>query len=279
MRIRDRRVGIGASEVPVIAGISPYSTPVALWLRKGGSEEQDDNGAMAVGRALEVPVLRLAAARGGFAFRHNTVTRTHASWPTIPLYATPDAFGPGGEYLGEVKVVGAWNSADWAAGAPDYIRLQVQAQMAVYPAARFTLVIALLNGTDLRIEQVDRDEAAIGELEARVADWWREHIEGGTPPPPVSEEDRWALLRSMVRTEGRQERPATPEEDGTAIAYADLDRRAKELRGSADIMRRLLAEAARDVDLRGQDWTGRWHDRQGTPVFTVRVSEKKELAL
>jgi predicted phage-related endonuclease len=276
MIIRDRRVGIGASEVPVIAGISPYASPVELWLKKTGGPETPDSGPMAIGRALEVPLLRELAYRDTLLLRHNTQRRAHPDWPRVPLYATPDAVGPKGAFLGEIKVVGVWNSSEWAAGVPAHVRLQVQAQMAVFPKAAFCAVGALVNGTDLRIERVQREPETIAEIERRVADWWRTFVVSGTPPPPASEDDEWALLRRFVTIAGRPQRIAYADENATAQAYANQDRLAKQHRGNADVLRRLLAEAAKEVDLMGAGWSGKWHDRQGTPVFTLRIQDEKE---
>jgi predicted phage-related endonuclease len=276
VRITDRRVGIGASEVPVIAGISPYASPVDLWLRKTGGPETPDSGPMAIGRALEAPLLREIARREDLVMRRNAQRRAHPRFPIVPMYATPDAIGAGGTFLAEVKVVGSWNAIDWAAGVPNYVRLQALAQLACFPSAEFVVVGALVNGTDLRVERVERDAAAITELETGVVRWWLDYIVTGNPPPPASEEDRWALLRRMVTVVGRPTRLAFAEENATAMAYADADRHAKQHRGNADVLRRLLAEAAKEADIAGAGWSGKWHDRQGTPVFTVRITAEKE---
>jgi putative phage-type endonuclease len=276
MRINDRRVGIGASEVPVIAGISPYSTPVELWLKKTGGPETPDSGQMAIGRALEVPLLRELARREKLTLRHNSQRRAHPEWPIVPLYATPDAIGPAGTYLAEIKVVGAWNSAEWAGGVPDHVRLQVQAQMAVHRRAEYCVVGALINGTDLRVERVERELPVIAEIEQRVARWWRDFVVSGSPPPPTSEDDEWALLRRLVTVTGRMERLAFADENATADAYANQKRLSEQHAGNAAVLRRLLAEAAKEVDIAGAGWSGRWHDRQGTPVFTIRLQGEKE---
>lgn len=50
----DRSSGIGASEVPALAGLSPYQTPVGVWLRKVGlGMEAEQTASMRTGSALE----------------------------------------------------------------------------------------------------------------------------------------------------------------------------------------------------------------------------------
>lgn len=49
-----RRLGVTASEIAVILGLSPYSSPFELYYRKRGDlPGQPDNDAMAIGRAME----------------------------------------------------------------------------------------------------------------------------------------------------------------------------------------------------------------------------------
>jgi putative phage-type endonuclease len=49
-----RRAGVTASEIAVILGLSPYSSPFELYYRKRGElPDQPDNDAMAIGRAME----------------------------------------------------------------------------------------------------------------------------------------------------------------------------------------------------------------------------------
>jgi putative phage-type endonuclease len=48
-----RRTKIGASDAAVILGISPYKTPFQLWEEKVFGKDQEQNGAMARGSAME----------------------------------------------------------------------------------------------------------------------------------------------------------------------------------------------------------------------------------
>src|SRR5258706_13059396 len=49
-----RRKGITASEIPVLMGLSPWSSPYALYHRKTGDlPEQEDTTALSLGRYLE----------------------------------------------------------------------------------------------------------------------------------------------------------------------------------------------------------------------------------
>jgi putative phage-type endonuclease len=78
-----RRQGVTASEIAVIMGLSPWSSPYALFWRKLGElPEQDDSEAMALGRYLEAYVC------DRFAERHDEFALDQqARWS---LFAHPD---------------------------------------------------------------------------------------------------------------------------------------------------------------------------------------------
>lgn len=55
-----RKGKIGASDCPIIMGVSPYCTPHMLWMRKLGlAQEQEENEAMREGKRLEPIALEL----------------------------------------------------------------------------------------------------------------------------------------------------------------------------------------------------------------------------
>lgn len=56
--LKERRDGIGGSDVAAILGVSPWTDSFALWLDKTGQSEDEDNQTLARGRVIE-PVLRL----------------------------------------------------------------------------------------------------------------------------------------------------------------------------------------------------------------------------
>lgn len=48
-----RKTKIGASDAPIIMGVSPYSTPYKLWEEKTGISKREENEAMRYGQAME----------------------------------------------------------------------------------------------------------------------------------------------------------------------------------------------------------------------------------
>lgn len=258
----DRRSGLGASDVPIIAGASPWATPVALWLDRMGLATQDETPAMSAGKALEGSIISLAASQTGDTIHRNRVRFHHPDWPRVPLWATPDGFTRPRRSLVEVKMVGH-RFADWADGPPSYVGLQVQAQLACLPRVETALVAALIGG-ELRLYRIEREDLVQQYLPALVAEWWSRHVLGERAPDPDGPGDRWALLRVAASADGRATRVATADEADLASQLLALQRHADEVAGEIEQRRLALAEAARAADLRGDGWSARWGTRRTT---------------
>jgi putative phage-type endonuclease len=264
----DRASGIGASEVAAIAGLSPWSTPVEVWLEKVGmGRPRDETPQMTTGRDLELAVLKLGARDLGRRIVHNARTFRHAGWPEVPLFATPDGFGPGRDTLAEVKVV-SHHLSDWRDGPPPYVVVQCQAQLAVYGKATAVDVVALLGGA-VRTFVVERDPQAILDIEVKVGRWWRSYVLAGVAPPAETPEDEWALLRALV-TPDHQERLATTDEQVVANDLVALMVERARIDALVDEGRRALASSSEGHDVAGVGWSGRWQSRTSVDWKGVR---------
>ena len=256
--------GIGASEVPVLAEVSPYTTPVELWLRKLGRAGSDDSPSMRAGRELERALLKLGAGILEQPLRHNQRTYLHPDWPAVPLYATPDGFDPHHELAAEVKLVGH-RFSDWAHGVPDYVGWQVQAQLAVLPKVQLVLVIALIAG-EPRAYRVQRDPAVIERLPELVTRWWRDYVLADVAPPALNPADEWVRLRAQLQpARPRLERLATTDEQRQGGELLALIRQREVIEQQIDARRRELAQAsAEGSDIAGVGWVARWSERRTT---------------
>lgn len=260
----DRLQGIGASEVPIIMGQTPWGSEVGVWMEKVDlGPHRRETGAMVAGRVLEGVVLDLGARTRDVRIVRNHVTFPHPDWPTVPLYATPDGFTRRRWAVVEAKVVGH-RYADWADGPPQYVQTQVQAQLACYPRAVSGLVVALL-GTDVRVFDLPRDPEAIAALEVDMASWWRSYVQPEIAPPVESPDDRWAMARVLAgRTPARQVRVATGEEEVLGARLSALLGQADDIATEVAEVRLALAEAATDSDVAGGGWRASWATRRTT---------------
>ena len=255
----DRGSGIGASEVAAIAGLSPWTTPVEVWLEKVGlGRPREDTPQMRAGRDLERAILHLGGRDLDRKLVGNRKTFAHARWPEVRLFATPDGFGERRWTLAEVKVV-SHRLSDWSDGPPPYVALQVQAQLAVFPKAGACDVIALVGG-GVRTYRVDRDPVVVAGIEDRVAGWWADHIVGDRAPDPVTAEDEWSLIRARLVPD-HQERLATNEEQTVGRDLVGLLAERARLDKLIDDGRRTLANGSDGHDVAGYGWSGKWSTR------------------
>lgn len=181
---------VGASEVGALLGCDPWTTPLQLYRRKLGLEPaKPDNVAMALGRALEGPVVDLARERIPLLIRRNR--RTFAASRDAALFATPDAF-VGRDRLLEVKVVGLRSGDAFDDELPCRTKLQVQAQLAV--TGREAGWVAQLVGTELRLTLVEGDTDVQATIVSAAHAFRELHLEPAIPPDPLTWDERWADL-------------------------------------------------------------------------------------
>lgn len=129
-----RKEGIGASDVPVILGVSPWRTPYELWQEKTGRREgQAENFAMRRGSAMEATARAAYEAATGIAMQPAEVTHGLLYF----MRASLDGITLDGSVILEVKCPGMEDHAKAVAGLiPEKYIPQVQAQLFVSGASR-----------------------------------------------------------------------------------------------------------------------------------------------
>jgi len=190
-----RRSGIGASEVAAALGLSPYTTPLALYQSKRGEVGPvEESLPMRYGNHIEPFVL------GEFMRKHPEFAIV-ASPDTLrrgPMLAHLDAWVPG---ECNVQVKTARSRHGWGdSGSPDipvHYVLQVQAEM-LLANVRVSFVPVLFGGADYDEFVVEADRELQDMVETGVHDFWQ-RVQAGEPPDPVTVADaiaRWG--RSSV---------------------------------------------------------------------------------
>lgn len=196
-----RKTGIGASEIAAAIGLSPYQTPLELYLRKRGDiPEFTGNDATRMGTLLE-PIVISEFAR---------ITGEEIATVSPPMYrdvsrswmiASPDAITVRGELV-EAKTASWRMKSSWgdehSDRIPDQYLCQTQYQMAVM-GADIVHVPVLFDGFETRIYKVVRNDLMIGFLIEAGRELW-ERIKNGDPPEPNWEhESTPKLIREMHR--------------------------------------------------------------------------------
>ncbi len=195
----DRTKFIGGSDSAAVLGVSPFCTPLELYMRKRGElQEQSETEAMRWGKLLEPAILKRFKQTTGVAMKRNMHLH-HGMHPW--MRATLDAFVPASACVVEAK--SAIDDDEWgdeeAGEIPEHYAPQVQHNIAVASSALGVEVksayvpVLFLRRRRFAVYRVARDESFARDLiDAEHAFWQR--VQSGTPPDPINAADamrRW----------------------------------------------------------------------------------------
>lgn len=194
-----RNTGIGASEIAIAAGLSPYATPLELYHRKRGElPPLDETDSMRLGLLLEPVVKAEFTTRTGIAF----------SDPSPPMYrhdnygmilATPDGIIDNSEVF-EAKTA-SWRMKQlWGDEStdtvPDAYLCQCQMQLAVM-GFQFCHLAVLFDAHEFRTYRIARNDELIDMLMRAGIELWQ-RIQEGRPPEPNWEHPSTPSLISAI---------------------------------------------------------------------------------
>lgn len=259
-----RSTGLGASELPAVCGLSPYATPIDVWLRKTGQvDASGDFGPAEVGSVLEPAILELYQRRTGHACVRPVDTYRHPDHAWV--LASPDAIADAG-HLVEIKTVGVRMLHAWDEGPPDYVVAQTTQQMAVLGRERCD--VAMLCGTDLQLYELHFDESLWGDLYEIAAEFWQ-HVQDGTPPPPAVNESRREYLAKKFRG-GRPD--VIQVDDPHVVGLVMQYRAAKDVLGRAEAALEAVEAELKEIigdcaGIAGSWGRASWTAQQGSPSY------------
>jgi putative phage-type endonuclease len=279
-----RRTGIGGSDLGAILGVSPYATPLDVYLSKMGEPELDapsaeQSEAMRIGQVIEPTLAALFSERTGLKTRKGTFARSrqHAFAIGHPDALVIDAGKPiaGAEW----KNVGLQNAGQWGESGTDIVPpvylLQCVHYMLVTELPEWWLG-ALIGGNEFRVYRVKRD----AELEAMALDaeraFWQ-CVEAKTPPeqPRTSEQALMLFPQATV---------PKIEANGEALRALAALRQCKEIETAAKLkldehkttLMRYMGDAQQLVDLGGNvlvDWGNRESKRIDVQALRIAHPE------
>lgn len=217
-----RRKGLTATDVPAILGVSPWRTPLDVWLDKVNPAGWAGSYATRRGQRLE-PFLAGEYARQYLTSPGECVERgpallAHPDHPLLMCSIDYLAHHADQTVVLECKTAGSWNP-DWADGdLPDQYAVQALVQAAVTGLP--VVVWADVAGRP-ELRRIDRDPVweaqAIPVLEA----WWARHVVELTPPPLDPLRD-YIHLNRVWRPEPGTTIEASDAVMGAVAACADL---------------------------------------------------------
>lgn len=177
-----RKTGIGASDIPQIAGL--IGSKYRVYASKVGDREEERSKeslfAMERGNAMEgVIAYALVRDLGWMLIPSSTVRHPDHPW----MLATPDRIvsSEPGEPLLEIKSVNIHSVPKWKDGPPDHVLAQVQWQLCVCGKAK-AYVAADLGGAYPTVHDVYADEAVQAELMRIGREFWTGNVCPKVPP-------------------------------------------------------------------------------------------------
>lgn len=245
--LRERRNGVGSSDVAAIVGVSDYGTAVHVWRDKIGYLNDEQAGEAAHwGNVLEDAIAQEWCRRNASVIRRvGLVANVEQPWMRATLdrmvLECPAAKGEGLREACalEIKCRSAFKADRWKKAVPDDVLAQVAWQMAV-TGYRHIHVAVLIGGNDYRQAVIRWEEVLEAYLVDRAEQLWHVNVAERIEPG-------WDLTHAaqLIRLDERlhPDRAGVTELDidgiGHVMEYAELSAVA----GRAD--RELKAAAAR----------------------------------
>lgn len=195
-----RTKGIGGSDAASICGLSPFASPISVWMNKTGrSGAIEDNEAMRQGRDFEEYVAdRFCEATGKKVHRVNSIlVHPEHDW----MLANVDRLVLKEDAGFEAKTTSVYNNDQWTDGkVPAQYQLQCHHYMAVTGAARWYIGCLVLNKA-FYWACIERDEDIIANLISIEKKFWFEHVIAGEMPAPDGSDDSEEVIKELFSAE------------------------------------------------------------------------------
>lgn len=257
-----RKPYIGGSEVAIILGLSPWKTPVDLWLEKTGRRQTEDtpSEAMRLGNELEDYAARRyseATGRQVRNFGYMVLDDDAHIVADVDRLVVPEGAATAAHHdeirtnrILECKTSGvAWEDGE----VPAHYQAQVQTYLALTGCdiADFS-VLFLAPRRDFRGDlSVERDDAVCAAIRAKVKEWFERHVSGDTAPEARCEADckaLWASSRGIEIAATGEVAQAVADLRATSDQIKSLEAHEEELRM---VIMRHMGDADTLVDATG----------------------------
>lgn len=221
----ERRQGLGGSDIAGILGISPWNSPVDVWLdKKGLAEPKQENEAMWWGSQEEDLVARrFCELTGKRTVNHNFMIHDGCLLANFDRLIIPDG-AKVAAYHGEIRTdqlfeaktaSQEWEDApvvevldngyqvlDGEIGVPQHYLTQLAHYMGrapsadrIYLAVKAAIPFGRFARTEFKVYVLKRDQELIDAQDAFARNWWAEYIVGDRKPDATNEAEAKKLWR------------------------------------------------------------------------------------
>lgn len=205
-----RKKSIGGSEAGALIGLSPYASPLTVYLdKKGMSKHKETNEAMRQGTDFEQYVAERFTEETGKKVKRDNFMYMHDDYDFIT--ANIDRVVVGENAGLECKTMGAFNDYDLEGGEyPQMYYTQCQHYMMVKGFDKMYLAILVFQ-RGFYVFEIERDENFIQDLLIAEKTFWEEYIMKDVMPQPDGSEASEKAVREMFPEGNEDKKTKSPD--------------------------------------------------------------------
>ena len=210
----DRHAGLGGSDAAAVLGLSPWTSPLDLYLDKRGEldeEPEQPTNWQRWGHLLEDLIADEASAQLGIKTARRNQTIVHKAHPW--MRANIDRRVLNERAIMECKSTGWKDGSAWGEPGSDevpvYYATQAHHYLEVTGLERCYMPVLFLLNRSIEVYVIERDKSIAERLIAAEAKFWTDHVLAGVPPEPRT----IAEVRKIWRGSGELEVIASDEVD------------------------------------------------------------------
>lgn len=242
--LKVRKLGLGGSDMAAVLGLSPWRSPIDVWLDKtSDTVEEKESEPMYWGNVLEEVVAQEFAKRSGYKVRNNNFTLQSEPYPY--LLANIDREIVGLDAGLECKTANAFKANEWDGdNVPDAYYIQCQHYMAVTGKSSWWIA-ALIGGNTFVYKEIKRNEEVIKAIIDTGAAFW-ELVESKTMPALDDTKQCENALKKLYQKSNGQSVELPANYGNMIIDYLEIKNQLSELetkkRGIENVMKDFLKD-------------------------------------
>lgn len=233
-----KKLGIGGSEAGSVIGLNPYKGAYTLWAEKTGKiPEFEGNLTTEVGSYLEEFVAQLFTRETGKKVRRKNRILVNDQYPFA--FADVDRLVVGEKALLEIKTTNSFPVMKKIKNKeyPEQWYCQMTHYLAVSGLEKAYLAV-LINCSDFKIFELERDEAEISVLMGEEENFWK-RVQTNTPPPADGLESTSKTITALY--------PESNTDNVNLYSYQTELARYMELSAQIKVLEKAKEEAANKV--------------------------------
>ena len=245
--LKIRKLGLGGSDMAAVLGLSPWRSPIDVWLDKtSDTVEEKESEPMYWGNVLEEVVAQEFAKRSGYKVRNNNFTLQSEEYPY--LLANIDREIVGLDAGLECKTANAFKASEWdGANVPAAYYIPCQHYMAVTGKSSWWIA-CLVGGNTFYYKEIKRNEEVIAAIIDTGAAFW-ELVKNKTMPAPDDTKQCENALKKLYQKSNGQSVELPANYGNMIIDYLEIKNQLSELetkkRGIENVMKDFLKDNER----------------------------------